>query len=244
MNKMKLSAFVMGLMALTFTLQSCELDDNDSYDVRRPSALVTVRPQADKTFTMQLDDKTTLTPSNMQTSPFGDKEVRALVNYTEDVQTNGSIRSVHINWIDSIRTKLPVVTAGADNDKIYGNDPIEIVRDWVTVAEDGYLTLRIRTRWGSLHTTHYINLLTGTNPENPYELELRHDAKGDIDGAVGDALVAFNLNNLPKNGNEDLKLKLNWTSFSGKKSAEFSLHLHDTQVQSISESMPLNSCVE
>lgn len=244
MNKMKLSAFVMGLMALTFTLQSCELDDNDSYDVRRPSALVTVRPQADKTFTMQLDDKTTLTPSNMQTSPFGDKEVRALVNYTEDVQTNGSIHSVHINWIDSIRTKLPVVTAGADNDKIYGNDPIEIVRDWVTVAEDGYLTLRIRTRWGSLHTTHYINLLTGTNPENPYELELRHDAKGDVDGAVGDALVAFNLNNLPKNGNEDLKLKLNWTSFSGKKSAEFSLHLHDTQVQSISESMPLNSCVE
>ena len=65
------------------------------------------------------------------------------------------------------------------------------------MAEDGYLTLRIRTLWSSPHATHVLNLVTGTNPEDPYELELRHDAKGDDNGSWGDALIAFNLNKLP-----------------------------------------------
>lgn len=244
MNNFKKLFYALGVISMTLSVQSCDLEEDSSYAVRIPSALVTVRPSADNSFTLQLDDKTTLVPTNMKTSPFGDKEVRALVNYTEETQTNGDIRNVHINWIDSIRTKQPVPSAGNDNDMTYGNDPIEIVKDWVTVAEDGYLTLRIRTKWGSLHTTHYLNLLTGTNPENPYELVLRHDARGDIDGAIGDALIAFNLNDLPKKGNENLKIKLIWTSFSGEKSAEFSLHLHDSAVQTYEENMPLNSCIK
>ena len=32
---------------------------------------------------LQLDDKTTLLPTNMTKSPYGEKEVRALVNYKE-----------------------------------------------------------------------------------------------------------------------------------------------------------------
>ncbi|CEN49242.1 conserved hypothetical protein [Capnocytophaga canimorsus] len=53
---------------------------------------------------------------------------------------------MRINWIDSIRTKKPVPDLGAENDAKYGNDAIEVVKDWLTVAEDGYLTLRIRTQ--------------------------------------------------------------------------------------------------
>lgn len=244
MNKFSKLVYGLGIVVMGLSVQSCDLDDDSSYEARVPSAVVTVRPSTDNSFTLQLDDKTTLVPTNMKASPFGNKEVRALVNYTEETPTNGSVRNVHVNWIDSIRTKLPVPTVGIDNDKTYGNDPLEIVKDWVTVAEDGYLTLRIRTKWGSLHTTHYINLLTGTNPENPYELVLRHDARGDVDGAIGDALIAFNLNNLPKKDKEDLKIKLIWTSFTGKKSAEFSLHLHDAAVQTYESSMPLNSCIK
>lgn len=244
MNKFRKMLYALAAVAMGISVQSCDLDDDSSYQHRVPSALVTVRPSSDNGFTLQLDDKTTLVPTNMKASPFGSKEVRALVNYSEETQTNGSIRNVHVNWIDSIRTKQPVTSVGTDDAKTYGNDPLEIVKDWVTVAEDGYLTLRIRTKWGSLHTTHYLNLLTGTNPENPYELVLRHDAKGDVDGAIGDALIAFNLNDLPKKDNEDLKIKLIWTSFTGEKSAEFSLHLHDNAVQTFEASMPLNSCVK
>lgn len=216
---------IVGVMVLMM-LPSCTSDD-DSPELLRPTALVTVCPNADGSFIMQLDNATQLVPTNLKTSPFGTKEVRALVNYTE---TNVSpqdkkVRNVEVNWLDSIRTKLPVETLGKQDEVKYGNDPIEIVQDWVTVAEDGYLTLRIRTLWGSPHATHILNLVTGTNPEDPYELELRHDAKGDKNGRWGDALIAFNLNKLPRGDAGIAKIKLKWKSFTGDKSAKFEIKM-------------------
>lgn len=207
-------------------LPSCTNDDG-SAELLRPTALVTVCPNADGSFIMQLDDETQLVPTNLKTSPFGTKEVRALVNYTE---TNVSpqdtrVRNVEVNWLDSIRTKLPVETLGEQDAAKYGNDPVEIIQDWVTVAEDGYLTLRIRTLWGTPHAAHVLNLVTGTNPKNPYELELRHDAKGDRNGRWGDALIAFNLNKLPGANAGNVKIKLKWMSFTGEKSAEFEIKM-------------------
>lgn len=222
MNRFKSIAFISGLVALACVSPSCLDENDDNVALYRPTALVTVRPAADGTFSMQLDDVTTLLPANVKTSPFGAKEVRALVNYNDNGET-GSVRTVHINWMDSIRTKNTVPSLGDENDLRYGKDPIEVVRDWVTVAEDGYLTLRIRTLWGTANNRHYINLLTGVNPENPYELELRHDAKGDVNGVTGDALIAFRLADLPAADANPVKIKLNWMSFSGKKSAEFEL---------------------
>lgn len=213
-------------VAMLLMLPSC-VDDNDSIELMRPTALVTVCPNADGSFIMQLDDETQLIPTNLKKSPFGTKEVRALVNYTE---TNVSprdkmVRNVEVNWLDSIRTKLPVETLGEQDAAMFGNDPVEIVHDWVTVAEDGYLTLRIRTVWGYPHAVHILNLVTGTNPEDPYELELRHDANGDINGSWGDALIAFNLNKLPGADAGNAKIKLKWKSFTGEKSAEFEIKM-------------------
>lgn len=225
MTRQHLLFSIVGVMVLMM-LPSCTSDD-DSPELLRPTALVTVCPNADGSFIMQLDNATQLVPTNLKTSPFGTKEVRALVNYTE---TNVSpqdkkVRNVEVNWLDSIRTKLPVETLGKQDEVKYGNDPIEIVQDWVTVAEDGYLTLRIRTLWGSPHATHILNLVTGTNPEDPYELELRHDAKGDKNGRWGDALIAFNLNKLPRGDAGIAKIKLKWKSFTGDKSAKFEIKM-------------------
>lgn len=223
MKRLSFWAYAIILLIPAYVFQSCQ-DDGDSTYLWRPTALVTVRPAAGNGFTLQLDDETTLYPSNISVSPYGDKEVRALVNYTDE-GGRGDVRSVRINWMDSIRTKKPVPTLGADDDARYGKDAIEIVRDWGTVAEDGYLTLRLRTRWGHRNTPHYVYLVSGVNPDNPYEFELRHDAKGDTEGIMGDALIAFNLNGLPENEGQEIRLKLNWKSFSGKKSAEFDLKL-------------------
>lgn len=225
MSKQHLLFLIVGVVVLMM-LPSCTNDD-DSPELLRPTALVTVCPNADGSFIMQLDNATQLVPTNLKTSPFGTKEVRALVNYTE---TNVSpqdkkVRNVEVNWLDSIRTKLPVETLGKQDEVKYGNDPVEIVQDWVTVAEDGYLTLRIRTLWGSPHATHILNLVTGTNPEDPYELELRHDAKGDKNGRWGDALIAFNLNKLPRGDAGIAKIKLKWKSFTGDKSAKFEIKM-------------------
>lgn len=225
MTRQNLLFSIVGVVVLMM-LPSCTNDDG-SAELLRPTALVTVCPNADGSFIMQLDDETQLVPTNLKTSPFGTKEVRALVNYTE---TNVSpqdtrVRNVEVNWLDSIRTKLPVKTLGEQDAAKYGNDPVEIIQDWVTVAEDGYLTLRIRTLWGTPHATHVLNLVTGTNPKNPYELELRHDAKGDRNGRWGDALIAFNLNKLPGANAGNVKIKLKWMSFTGEKSAEFEIKM-------------------
>jgi len=173
---------------------------------------------------MQLDEATKLRPVNMRNSPFGSKEVRALVNY-KSVSDDASlpVQDVKVNWIDSIRTKNPVLVSSTGDKQKYGDNPLEIVKDWVTVAEDGYLTLRIRTIWGNEHKVHTIDLLTGQNPDNPLDFELRHNANGDTLGLMGDALVAFNLNNLLSEHAANAKIKLRWKSFSGDKSAEFTI---------------------
>lgn len=203
------------------SLQSC-LDDDGGYYGSLPNALVTVKTDADNTLYLQLDEETTLLPVNLTTSPFGGKEVRALVNYEEVENTDRKYsKSVRVNWIDSILTKPIAADLGEENDKVYGTDPVEIVNDWVTIAEDGYLTLRFRTLWGDRLTAHYVNLLVSPNPENPYEVEFRHNANGDTYGEVQDALVAFKLDGLPDTKGETVKLKLKWKSFTGDKSVEF-----------------------
>ncbi len=204
--------------------QSCLDDDDDyvAYSKILPNALVTVKP-SDNGFYLQLDDSTTLLPVNVSTSPFGDKEVRALTNFDITEEPSGAYdKAVHINWIDSLLTKPMATNLGPEaNDSVYGSDPVEIVNDWVTIAEDGYLTLRFRTIWSGQGEAHLVNLLTSQNPENPYEVEFRHDAFGDVNGRLADGLVAFKLDSLPDTNGQTVKLKLKWKSFSGDKSVDF-----------------------
>lgn len=233
MKAMNFFKTTMGVVMAATLFQSCNKDDDKTIVYYFPNALVTVKQASDKTVYLQLDDKTTLYPVNMKSSPFGDKEVRALTNFALiNKESKPYDKAVHINWIDSILTKPALPTTGTestDKEK-YGSDAIEIVKDWVTLAEDGYLTLRFRTVWGNTHTTHYINLLTGVNPDNPYEVELRHDAHGDTHGIIGDALVAFNLKDLPDTNGKTVKLKLKWQSFNGAKQAEFDFCSRKTTV--------------
>ena len=95
------------------------------------------------------------------------------------------------------------------------------MNDWVTIAEDGYLTLRFRTKWGNSGIAHRVNLLTGVNPDDPYEVEFRHDAEGDDERKWGDGLVAFSLKDLPDTEGKTVTLKLRWQSYSGTKQANF-----------------------
>lgn len=211
-----------GTICYLLFFQSCLSDDDTCGCHLSPNALVTVKQAQDHSVFLQLDDKTTLFPVNFTSSPFGSKEVRALVNYKEVNESSKEYsKAVFVNWIDSLLTKSMVPDLGANNHSVYGNDPVEIVADWVTIVEDGYLTLRFRTVWGDQGKTHYVNLLAGGNPDNLYEVEFRHNAFGDVNGRVMDALVAFRLDKLPDTKGKTVKLKVKWKSFSGEKSVEF-----------------------
>ena len=166
---------------------------------------------------------TTLKAVNLKKSPFGTKEVRALANISYANADAGEYdKSVFINWIDSILTKNTAPDLNEENIAAYGNDPVEIVKDWVTIAEDGYLTLRFRSRWDPyLNKSHLVNLVASSDPSNPYEVTFYHNAFGDVNGVFGDGIVAFNLAQLPDTQGKVVDLTLKWNSFSGEKSAKF-----------------------
>lgn len=234
MKQLKFTLLSLGMLLAATAFQSC-LDDDDKHYVGRnlPNALVTVKTMGDSCY-LQLDDSTTLYPINIKKLPFGNKEVRALTNFTITDKTKEHYdKVVYVNWIDSILTKQTVPNLGdKENAEKYGNDPVDIVRDWVTIAEDGYLTLRFRTYWGG-SKTHTINLVTGVNPNDPYEVELRHNANGDPQLRQGDALVAFDLeNNLPDTQNKTVKLTIRWNSYAGEKTVAFDYCSRKTIVSS------------
>lgn len=222
MKTLKLLLMATGVLFTSLTFQSCLDDDDYNYGYLTPNALVTVKPVSDNSFFLQLDDTTTLLPVNITSSPYGNKEVRALVNCREvNEPAEGYSKAVYVNWIDSILTKQIAPDLGVENDSVYGTDPVDMIRDWVTIAEDGYLTLRFRTNWGDRNKAHFVNLLASQDPANPYEVEFRHNAYGDIYGVEGDGLVAFNLGSLPDTEGKTVKLKLKWKSPVGDKSVEF-----------------------
>lgn len=203
---------------------ACDSDD-DKYIICptvQNFGIVTVKHSADSIVYLQLDDSTTLYPQNIKNSIFGGKEVRAFVDFSVMKENNSQYSySVIVNGIDSVLTKPTVASLGADNEKVYGNDPVEVMKGFPTVCEDNYLTLYIATKFGNTEKRHLVNLVTGTNADDPYEVELMHNAYGDINGKTAYATVAFSLKGLPKTGGKTVKLKLKYQSFSGEKTVQF-----------------------
>ena len=223
-EKFKQICFCVLMMTAAVVLQSCN-DDDDGYSYSRlvPNAVVTLKTNpANGAFYMQLDDSTTLVPSNIKSSPYGGKQVRALANFRyENPQKGHSAQAVYVNWIDTIRTKDMAADLGTKNDSAYGTDPLEVVNDWTTVVEDGYLTLRFRTRFSGF-LPHVLNLVKG---EKPGEVVLYHNAKGDGKyGQVADGLIAFSLDSLKLDFSHAGTLTLKWKSYAGDKTVSLPYH--------------------
>ena len=156
--------------------------------------------------------------------PHVDRELALLTTAHDDVELSilcDILRGEEIPYLTSDRG-----TGGAlriiSGYSVYGTDPIEIVRDWVNIAEDGYLSLHFRFITGNRGTKHFINLLPTNNPNNPYEVEFRHNAYGDNYGGQADGMAAFKLDDtLPDTEGKTVKLTLKWKSYHGEKEIEF-----------------------
>lgn len=213
---------IIAAAALTAALsfQSCTKDDGISYADIVPNAVVTVKPEGNS-FYLQLDDNTIIRPSNLTKSPFGDREVRAFTNYRLESEADG-VQTGEVLWLRELLTKNTVASEGVEKDEEnYGNDPVEIVKDFPTVCEDGYLTLRFRALWGRFGSIkHEVNLVTGVDPSDPYLVEFRHNMHGDLAEVPTDAYVAFRLDKLPDTEGKTVKLKVRFTSPSGNSRIE------------------------
>lgn len=224
-------------------LQSCSVDgEPDSIDEINQKisvsedasnliqALVTAKTTPDGHFYLQESEKRLLNPVNMPTSPFNGKEVRAIVYYTEVVQTatnQAGMVDVYVKWIDEIHTTwasqlASEVTASDEKDweETFTQLPIDIVNDWVNSLTDGYLTLHYHVEGDNLSNLY---LLTGRNAHDHYELILYGYPWHSISNAKipSDGLIAFKLDTLPPTGGEVKIVTLRWFSPTGWKQAQF-----------------------
>jgi hypothetical protein len=179
-------------------------------DAAAYSAIVSVRTAPDGTVYFQVDDNTRLLPLG-NTDPYRGLEriFCGLMIYADQVPEYGYRAAVL--WYEALDKGAvsAVVPVG-------GDDPLDILSDWMTSCEDGYLTLHYETWWGDTAVPHAFTLVTGLNPDDPFEVTLRHDAKGDGRREKADSVVYFDLQSLPDTGDEDKTLTLKWKNSEGK----------------------------
>ena len=224
MKTLKHFFLIVSLAVCSITLQSCNKEDI----VRLSTAIVTVRPNtALNSVEFKVNDELILHPVNITGTELGKEERRALIEFRKPTDSEALPMSsigpqVYVTWIKLILTKQLAENMGSDeaNAEQYGQDPVEIVNDWVTLAEDGYMNLCFRTMWGGM-ATHYVNMVYTPEPDNPYCVTFYHDAMGDAANYQNDALVAFRLSDLPDTNGQTVDLKVKWNSFSGPKSTTF-----------------------
>jgi len=219
MKKINLILPVLAILA-SMAFVSCN-DDNDLKNVT--SAIVTVKDDGNGQAYLQVDDNTIVKPTNVTGMPFGKKEVRALTQYqvlaTGESDAKQKVLEANVIYLDSVLTKPTVPSLGMEKDyTTYGNDPIEVAKNWITVAEDGYVTIQILAMWGNGSVRHRINLARDINVLDPYEFHLCHDANGDYKNRYGYSIVAFNIKDIiSESGKEPTEIHIHYTSFNGPK---------------------------
>lgn len=202
--------FACALLALT----SC----NDKNENATYVAMVTYEAKGDD-LKLQLNDSTVLIPTNL--TPDKDTVTRAVASFTfdDDLGDNSTarIRNVKVNGIQGILTKKPVENLGIDNGMTYGDDAIEIVEDWMTLGEDGYLNLRFSIQRSNPAIAHELNLVTISAGSGDYVFELRHNANGDNSGTYYDGVVAFDLNQFRPSDGSPINVTIRWKGYNREK---------------------------
>lgn len=175
-------------------------------------AILTVKKTPTDSVYFQLNDSTTIYASNYQ-DRYSRME-RVFCDITVTLKKVGRFNYTgKINWIESLDEGK--VTSDST---VPGTDGLDILNDWMTGVEDGYLTVHYSTWWGKSPVQHDFYLVTGANPADPYEVELRQNANGDKKDEEGDSLICFDINSLPDTGGQYKTLTLKWTTSGGSAS--------------------------
>lgn len=206
------------LMAVPMLFTACNDEgDNDYASMSVYNALVTV-VSGDKANLLVVNDSMAVKPAGVVGAMFNKPEVRAVAKFAVPSSvgklTDG--QEVRLLGLDSILTK-PSTPWTETLDKQLGGAPINIEKTWMTVAEDGYLTLHYTVMVGTKGTPHSLHLLKGRDPQKPYELELRHTDRGDYGSRYTQGLVAFDITDiLPGGTDKKLTLTVRYKGFDGK----------------------------
>ncbi|MFA6767510.1 MAG: NigD-like protein [Parabacteroides sp.] len=231
MKKMKNSMLMCGIILCFLSFFSC-LGDDDGYSLDKMSVgIVTIKPLSDNSYYLQLDDSTTIMPVNSYI-PSNLKERRAIAYFTLlSDEISGYSHAAQIIRMDSVLTKSIAEDLSNQNDSIYGTDPIRLntYSAWSKSGvwiEDGYLNIDFITEFGG-YKKHFLNLIHKTGSNDPYELEFRHNANGDMVSRELSSIVAFKLNKLPSTDKKTVKLTLHYMTQNGDKTIELNYKSKD-----------------
>ena len=179
---------------------------------RECNAIVTVKQDAAGSVFFQLDDDTCLYPVRY-TQPFT-RQCRIICGLAW--WSNSAY--CQLNWMDYLQEGP--VESGYDGE----GDGVDVLDDWMTSVEDGYLTLHYSAYWGNGSVAHSLMLVTGENPQDPYEVRLVHLNNGDTALVQADALIYFDLAALPWTEGSGRKLTLKWKNGAGEQASRIFLY--------------------
>ena len=173
----------------------------DAAAIQEFRAIVTVKQDASGTIYFQLDDNTVLFPYNYN-MPFNGME-RIICGLAV---ANGA-NECHVQWMDFLEKGDISYTQDAID------DGLDIIDDWMTSVEDGFLTIHYNAWWGNGTNPH---LLLVKPSANTYELTIVHQMNGDEPLEKADALVYFDINDiLPDTEGTYKDLTIKWKSIEG-----------------------------
>lgn len=195
------------ILAAVFLVCGCSKEaamvdaPQDAAAIQEFRAIVTVKQDESGTIYFQLDDNTVLFPYNYN-MPFNGME-RIICGLAV---ANGA-NECHVQWMDFLEKGDISYTQDAID------DGLDIIDDWMTSVEDGFLTIHYNAWWGNGTNPH---LLLVKPSANTYELTIVHQMNGDEPLEKADALVYFDINDiLPDTEGTYKDLTIKWKSIEG-----------------------------
>jgi len=103
---------------------------------------------------------------------------------------------------------------GDDEERTIPGDSMDVLDDWMTCLQDGYLTIHYEAWWGDGSIRHEMKMEAYAY-EDSYVLALIHDAHGDRIISKADALVCFDINDLFQTRKKNKTLIVRWKKSAG-----------------------------
>ena len=135
-----------------------------------------------------------------------------------DKKPSSGIFWAEIDWYENVELGDDgLMVGGPPNTYInIHDDGLDVIDDWMTSLEDGFLTIHYSAWFGNSNVWHHLTL-TPEDKENPLVLTLRHDAKGDEPLEKTDALIFFDINSLSQYIDEEhYYITVKWTTCAGQ----------------------------
>ena len=153
---------------------------------------------------LQLDPKSVgyvVNPESVADVPDGTRLFLQYKSFRADDKPSFCTESVWVDWVS------PLDVGEVAASPVGKGDPVDIVTDWITSLEDGFLTLHYVIR-GSGKEKHGFTLCA---TDDPTKFVLVHDAKGETEGSPTDGIVCFPVDGLlPDTGGSTVTLSLTY----------------------------------